>query len=46
MFKVKHKETGEIRTVYAVNGLLFVFWDTEKEEWHYDLIINYALVED
>ena len=27
MFKVKEKETGEIFTVYAVNGALFLIYD-------------------
>lgn len=26
MFKVRHKETGQIRTVYATNGFLFLFY--------------------
>lgn len=45
MFKVKHKETGAIWTVYAVQGTMFLFYDHESGEWWSDYIVHYAPVE-
>lgn len=41
MFRVVHKETGLIRTVYGQNGLYFLFWNTEQEVWEYDHMDKY-----
>ena len=45
MFRVVHKETGEIRTVYEKNGAYFLFWNAEQEEWQYDHINKYKPLE-
>lgn len=44
MFKVKHKETGECKTVYHVNGCSFMFWDEDECCWVFDDIDNYEPV--
>jgi len=41
MFTVRHKETGKLKTVYAVTGPNFLLWDKEKRHWYYDAIVNY-----
>lgn len=46
MFQVVHKETGEIRTVYGIAGLLFLFWDQKTGEWEGDEISNYRPLEE
>lgn len=33
MFKVFHKGTGRVYTVYAVNGLHFMVWDARGAIW-------------
>jgi hypothetical protein len=33
MFKVKHRKTGQIRTVYGVNGFMFLFYIYGSWEW-------------
>ena len=38
MFDVKHRETGEIRTVYGWNGTMFLFYNGS---WFYDDMANY-----
>lgn len=43
MFKVKHLITGEIRTVYAVHGIMFLFYD--ETGWASDYIDRYEPVE-
>lgn len=43
MFKVIHKETGEIVTVLGVVGLRFLLWDEEGNSWWFDSIDNYRL---
>ena len=35
MFKVVHKETGELRTVYGVMGMRFLLWNAEGSYWEY-----------
>lgn len=30
MFKVKHKETGEVKPVYGLCGILFMFYEDGK----------------
>lgn len=39
MYKVKDKRTGEIVTVYALNGTMFLLFN--GFEWYYDDIKNY-----
>ena len=43
MYKVKNTETGEVRTVYALCGTMFLFHN--GIEWHYDNMENYMPVE-
>lgn len=43
MYKVKNTETGEVRTVYALCGTMFLFHN--GVEWHYDNMENYMPVE-
>lgn len=33
MFKMFHKGTGRVYTVYAVNGLFFMAWDSRESTW-------------
>ena len=33
MFQVKCRKSGEVYTVYAVIGTLFLVWDDEDECW-------------
>lgn len=44
MFQVMHKETGEIRTVYAVTGIRFLFWNDQEDCWQYGDMQNYKPV--
>lgn len=44
MFKVQNLHTGQVRTVYAVNGHFFLFY--EEGHWFYDDIGQYAPVEE
>lgn len=44
MFKVRHKETGEIRTVYGQNGTYFLF--CLNGEWRYGPIEKYEPLEE
>lgn len=44
MFKVKNIITGEIRTVYGINGIMFIFHNGTN--WFYDDMELYAPVED
>ena len=46
MFQVVHKETGEIRTVYAVTGNYFMVWNEQEACWDYDAMRNYKPVAD
>lgn len=46
MFQVVHKETGEIRTVYAVTGNYFMVWNEQEGCWDYDAMRNYKPVAD
>ena len=41
MFKVIHKETGEIATVYGFTGSMFMLWSEEDHSWWFDFIENY-----
>ena len=45
MFKVVHKETGEVRTVYGFAGIRFLFWNSEEGCWQYGDMENYTPVE-
>ena len=46
MFYVRDKETGEVRRVYAICGMSFMFWDEEKDTWVFGDIDGYRPVED
>lgn len=46
MFQVVHKETGAIRTVYAVTGSYFMFWNEQEACWDYDAMKKYEPVAD
>lgn len=35
MFRVVSKETGEVFTVYDVNGTHFLLWNKDDEYWYY-----------
>lgn len=35
MFKVIDKTTGEVFTVYGLNGTHFLIYNTELDWWHY-----------
>ena len=41
MFSVRHVVTGQLQTVYGVNGTMFLLWYSEKETWYYDEMVNY-----
>ncbi len=43
MFKVKDILTGEIKTVYDVSGIMFLFYNGEV--WYYDNMESYKPVE-
>ena len=45
MFKVKHKETGEIKNVYAIYGSMFLMWNEKEHSWCYDPMSNYGPAE-
>ena len=45
MFKVKHKVSGEVRTVYAMDGLYFMIWNAETRTWFWVPILEYEPVE-
>lgn len=45
MYQVAHKVTGEIRTVYGMNGPRFIFWHEEEKCWVYDDMDNYRPAE-
>ena len=44
MFRVRDKRNGTVRTVYAINGLLFLFFADGC--WCWDAIDLYEPVED
>ena len=44
MFKVKNVSTGEIRTVYAICGIMFMFYDGTA--WVCDYMDQYEPVEE
>ena len=46
MFNVINRETGEIRTVYGIIGILFMMWDEKLHEWVYEPMHKYRPVED
>lgn len=35
MFKVEDKTTGEIFTVYGLNGTYFLIYDSVHDWWHF-----------
>lgn len=41
MFHVRHKETGKLKTVYAVSGFNFLLWNDEESCWYYDFMGHY-----
>lgn len=43
MFKVRHKGTGEIYTVYAMVGIMFLFYN--GHEWYCDNTEHYEPLE-
>ena len=43
MFKVRHKETGAILTVYALCGIMFLFHN--GDEWYCDYMEHYEPME-
>ena len=46
MFQVVHKETGVIRTVYAVTGIRFLLWNEQEACWEYGDMEKYKPVAD
>lgn len=38
MFRVKHMITGEILTVYGMNGMFFLVWDQKTTCWAWILM--------
>ena len=46
MFQVVHKETGVLRTVYAVIGMGFLLWNEEEVCWEDGNIEEYKPVAD
>ena len=42
MFKVRHKETGDIYTVYGMNGSMFLLYG---HEWFYEYMGYFEPVE-
>ena len=35
MYEVIHKETGEVVTVYGINGTYFLLFNREEKHWYY-----------
>lgn len=35
MFQVVHNQTGEVLTVYGMNGPHFMFWNEKEQYWYY-----------
>lgn len=46
MFKVRHKETGEIRIAYGFVGVRICFYDGGSGNWYYAPIDDYEPVEE
>ena len=46
MFKIEDKTTGEIYTVYGINGTHFLIYDEEHDWWFYKHIEECRPVED
>ena len=46
MFRVRHKVSGEVRTVYAMDGLYFMIWNAETRTWCWVPISEYEPVEE
>lgn len=46
MFKVEDKTTGEIYTVYGLNGTHFMIYDDEHDCWFYKYIEECRPVEE
>lgn len=46
MFKVRHKETGEIRTAYGWNGVLLRFYNSKAERWFWASSDNWEPVKE
>lgn len=44
MFKAINKNTGEVVTVYHINGTHFLLWNIEEKYWYYDEMDNYEPV--
>ena len=44
MFRVKHVITGEILTVYGMNGMYFLAWDPDRGCWGWVQMEKYAPV--
>lgn len=44
MFRVKHVITGEILTVYGMNGLYFLVWNLDMGCWEWVQMEKYAPV--
>lgn len=45
MFQVIHRQTGEIRTVYGMSGIKFLFWNDIDGCWEYGDMENYIPAE-
>ena len=45
MYKVIHKETGEIRTVYGITGIRFLLWNEKDDCWEYEDMEKYRPAE-
>ena len=35
MFKIYHKNSNRICTVYMVSGLMFLVWDSQTHKWNW-----------
>ena len=46
MFKVKLITTGEIFTVYGMNGVHFMIWDRKDKSWRFVGIENFEPLEE
>lgn len=46
MYKVMHKETGEVVTVYGINGTYFLLFNKEEQQWYYSEQDNFVPKED
>ena len=45
MFKVLHKNSGRVYTVYAVNGPYFMVWNAQEHHWEWMPVENFEPLE-